>query len=212
MDTVLAVGSSDPGRKGGALQCHMRSRRSPIWARSPITRSAIPVRFPVLAPRERTATIRSIRSTSSTSRRTPDPVVTSPEVATSAMTSTPVVEVMRVDRSFGDLTVLTDVDFSVERGHIHGLIGPNGVGKTTLLRIVAGLVDPTSGQVRVLGGEASAESVRTRIGWIPGGDRTFYLRLSGKDNLVFFGRMYGLSKRIATERATDLMDTVGLSE
>lgn len=128
------------------------------------------------------------------------------------MTSTPVVEVMRVDRSFGDLTVLTDVDFSVERGHIHGLIGPNGVGKTTLLRIVAGLVDPTSGQVRVLGGEASAESVRTRIGWIPGGDRTFYLRLSGKDNLVFFGRMYGLSKRIATERATDLMDTVGLSE
>ncbi|MGH8911043.1 MAG: ABC transporter ATP-binding protein [Acidimicrobiia bacterium] len=126
------------------------------------------------------------------------------------MTSTPVVEVMRVSRAFGDLTVLTDVEFAVAPGEIHGLIGPNGVGKTTLLRIVAGLVDPSEGAVRVLGGEPTTDSVRTRIGWIPGGDRTFYLRLSGIDNLVFFGRMYGLTRGAATKRAFVLLHEVGL--
>lgn len=127
------------------------------------------------------------------------------------MTSTPVVEVMRVSRSFDELTVLTDVDFTVALGHIHGLIGPNGVGKTTLLRIVAGLVDPTAGQVRVLGGQPSSVQTRTRMGWIPGGDRTFYLRLSGRDNLVFFGRMYGMSRREAGARSDQLMEAVGLT-
>ena len=126
------------------------------------------------------------------------------------MTSTPVVEVMRVSRVFGDLTVLSGVDFKVLPGEIHGLIGPNGVGKTTLLRIVAGLVDPSEGTIAVLGGSPLFDSVRTRIGWIPGGDRTFYLRLSGSDNLVFFGRMYGLSKQSATARARLLLGEVGL--
>lgn len=117
---------------------------------------------------------------------------------------------MRVSRSFGDLTVLTDVDFVVMPGEIHGLIGPNGVGKTTLLRIVAGLVDPSAGAVRVLAGSPTADAIRSRTGWIPGGDRTFYLRLSGHENLVFFGRMYGMSRRLATQRARQLMSDVGL--
>jgi ABC-2 type transport system ATP-binding protein len=134
------------------------------------------------------------------------------EVADSGMTSTPVVEVMRVSRSFDELTVLTDVDFRVAPGHIHGLIGPNGVGKTTLLRIVAGLVDPTAGEVRVLGGQPSSVETRTRVGWIPGGDRTFYLRLSGRDNLIFFGRMYGMSKRGAAARSDELIEAVGLTQ
>lgn len=127
------------------------------------------------------------------------------------MTSTPVVEVMRVSRSFDELKVLTDVDFTVMPGHIHGLIGPNGVGKTTLLRIVAGLVDPTAGEVKVLGGEPALVETRTRVGWIPGGDRTFYLRLSGRDNLIFFGRMYGMSKRRAEARSDELIEAVGLA-
>ena len=126
------------------------------------------------------------------------------------MTSTPVVEVMRVSRDFGDLRVLSDVNLEVLPGEIHGLIGPNGVGKTTLLRIVAGLVDPTDGAVAVFGGSPVADSIRSRIGWIPGGDRTFYLRLSGADNLVFFGRMYGMSKNSATRRAAALLAEVGL--
>lgn len=126
------------------------------------------------------------------------------------VTSTPVVEVTRVGRSFGDLTVLTNVDFTLPAGDVRGLIGPNGVGKTTLLRIIAGLVDPTTGEVTVLGANPSEDAVRSRVGWIPGGDRTFYLRLSGAANLAFFGRMYGLSRREASHRAAELLTRVGL--
>lgn len=118
---------------------------------------------------------------------------------------------MRVSRSFRDQRVLVDVSFSLSRGEIHGLIGPNGVGKTTLLRILAGLTDPTDGSVRILGGDPKTDEVRIRIGWIPGGDRTFYLRLSGSENLVFFGRMYGLSAAKARQLGTELIDRVGLA-
>lgn len=128
------------------------------------------------------------------------------------MTSTVSVEVTSVSRSFDGVDVLSDVTFQVGKGDIRGLIGPNGVGKTTLLRILAGLVGPSGGQVRVLGGNPVEAGVRRRVGWIPGGDRTFYLRLSGRANLIFFGRMYGLSRRKSAERADALMSRVGLED
>src|SRR5665811_2091809 len=93
------------------------------------------------------------------------------------MTSTTPVEVMRVFRTFASNDVLSDVTFNLASGDIRGLIGPNGAGKTTLLRIIAGLVGPSSGHVSVLGGAPTDDRVRRRVGWIPGGDRTFYLRL-----------------------------------
>ena len=128
------------------------------------------------------------------------------------MTSTYPVEVMRVSRTFESNTVLSDISFELASGDIRGLIGPNGAGKTTLLRIIAGLVEPSSGHVSVLGGAPTDDEVRRRVGWIPGGDRTFYLRLSGRANLVFFGRMYGLSRREAARKAVDLLEQVGLAE
>lgn len=115
-------------------------------------------------------------------------------------------------RRFGDKTVLHDVSFGVQVGRIHALIGPNGVGKTTLLRIVAGLTEPSSGSVVVLGRTPHSADVRKQIGWVPSGDRSLYLRLSGYENLLFFARLYGLPKRLAARRARDLMDQVGLSE
>jgi ABC-type multidrug transport system ATPase subunit len=84
------------------------------------------------------------------------------------------------------------------------------VGKTTLLRILAGLTDPSDGSVRILGGDPKRDEIRSRIGWIPGGDRTFYMRLSGMENLIFFGRMYGLTASRARQLGSRLLDRVGL--
>lgn len=127
-------------------------------------------------------------------------------------TLTDVVEVRSVYRHFGDKTVLQNVSFQVEAGRIHALIGPNGVGKTTLLRIVAGLTEPSSGSVAVLGRSPRHADVRRQIGWVPSGDRSLYLRLSGYENLLFFARLYGIPKGGAARRATEAMHKVGLSE
>ncbi len=112
------------------------------------------------------------------------------------------IDVRRVSRSFGEHEVLRDVSLRVAPGEIHALLGPNGAGKTTLLRILSGLVDPSAGAVEVT----------ARPGLVPSGDRTFYLRISGLENLVFFARMHGLRRAEAKRRAAQVLDLVGLTE
>lgn len=87
-------------------------------------------------------------------------------------------------------------------GQLHALLGPNGAGKTTLTKILCGMVDPHAGTITTAG----------RVGLVPSGDRTFYLRISGMENLVFFGRMHGLRLRAAQIRARQLLEEVGLVE
>jgi ABC-2 type transport system ATP-binding protein len=96
------------------------------------------------------------------------------------------------------------------RGDIHALLGPNGAGKTTLLRILSGLIAPTSGVVRVLGLDVHARALRHAVGLVPSGDRSFYLRISGLENLVFFGRLHGLRRKRAITRAHQVLEAVGL--
>jgi len=119
----------------------------------------------------------------------------------------------RVSRPFGDRLAVDDVSLAVSAGSIHALLGPNGAGKTTLLRILCGLVDPDSGNVTVGGVDSRLDSigVRRHIGFVPSGDRSFYLRLSGFENLVFFARLHGLARREAGRRAVEALDEVGLA-
>jgi ABC-2 type transport system ATP-binding protein len=126
-----------------------------------------------------------------------------------------VLSATHVDRRFGTKQALSDVSFEVRSGEIHALLGPNGAGKTTLLRILVGLVDADRGEVRIRG--ARAEDVATRwsrrlFGLFPSGDRTFYLRISGLENLAFFARLQGLSRREAIRRARECLDAVELSD
>lgn len=128
-------------------------------------------------------------------------------------TGSPRVELGDVTRRFGPLLALDRVSLSVAEREVHALLGPNGAGKTTLLRVLTGVVAPTSGTARVGGIDVAGSplAVRRLIGLVPSGDRTFYLRLSGLENLVFFARLRGHRLRPARARALRALESVGLS-
>lgn len=105
-------------------------------------------------------------------------------------------------KSFGDRLVLAGLDAQVEPGERVAVVGPNGSGKTTLLRCILGTVTPDGGQVVVDGLEAGTTAARQRIGASLAQERSFYLRLTGRENLVFFARLRGLARPEA-QRAVD---------
>jgi ABC-2 type transport system ATP-binding protein len=125
----------------------------------------------------------------------------------------PAIEVEGLHRSFGAVHALNGVDLEVAAGEVHALLGPNGAGKTTLMRILSGLVDPTAGSAYVLDHRAGRSGeLRALIGFVPSGDRTFYLRISGLENLMFFARLHGLRRHAARARALELLEAVGLAD
>ena len=126
--------------------------------------------------------------------------------------SAAVIEARGVGRRFRAKVALDEVSLSVPAGRIHALLGPNGAGKSTLLRVLGGAVAPTAGTISVLGLDSSQSSreLRQRIGFVSSGDRSFYLRISGFENLLFFGRLYGLRRRAAASRARELLEQVDL--
>jgi ABC-type multidrug transport system ATPase subunit len=124
------------------------------------------------------------------------------------------VEVRGVDRRFKETVALHGVSLRIPPRTIHALLGPNGAGKTTLIRVLTGLVEPDAGQVRLMGiplTGVTSRKVRRLFGYVPSGDRTFYLRISATENLVFFGRLYGLTRRRALARAGEVLEAVELA-
>jgi ABC-2 type transport system ATP-binding protein len=109
---------------------------------------------------------------------------------------------------------LRDVSFDINTGEIFGLIGRNGAGKTTLTKIVATLVQPTTGSVNVRGHDSvnNDEHVRREIGLSTAEERSFYWRLTAEQNLMFFARLHGLSDRTAKQRIKDLFSRLELEE
>lgn len=109
---------------------------------------------------------------------------------------------------------LRDVSFDVRSGEIFGLIGRNGAGKTTLTKIVATLVQPTTGSVAVHGDDSVShdERVRRQIGLATAEERSFYWRLTAEQNLMFFARLHGLTDRVAKQRMRELFAKLELEE
>lgn len=108
---------------------------------------------------------------------------------------------------------LRDVSFSLREGETLGLLGPNGAGKTTLLKIIATLLYPTSGRVLVHGCDVSKNSVEARryLGLVTSDERSFYWRLTGRQNLFFFAALYGLPQRDAAPKIAVLLEVLGLT-
>ncbi|GGU02773.1 ABC transporter ATP-binding protein [Streptomyces lateritius] len=106
------------------------------------------------------------------------------------------------------------LDLDVPRGRITGLLGLNGAGKTTTIKTVATLLRPTSGRVTVDGLDTvtDARAVRRRINLIAGGERMVYTRMTGRENLWYFGQLYDVPKKELRPRIDDLLALVGLTD
>jgi ABC-2 type transport system ATP-binding protein len=111
-----------------------------------------------------------------------------------------------------EVEAVRGVSFAIEEGELFGLLGPNGAGKTTTIKMLITLLIPTSGQARVLGRDVveDAHWVRERIGYVFGGDRGLYERLSALDNLRYFAELYGVDPGGQRARIGELLEMVGL--
>jgi ABC-2 type transport system ATP-binding protein len=115
-------------------------------------------------------------------------------------------------RKWKDVEAVRGVSFAIEQGELFGLLGPNGAGKTTTIKMLITLLIPTNGTASVLGYDVvkDAREVRRRIGYVFGGERGVYERLSGYDNLRYFAELYGVPPREIRPRIDALLELVGL--
>lgn len=113
-----------------------------------------------------------------------------------------------------EIVAVDDVSFDVPPRELFGLLGPNGAGKTTMVKMLTTLLIPTGGTARVLGCDVvkQAEALRPRIGFIFGGERGLYWRLSAVDNLRYFASLYQLEPEVTKKRIPFLLDMVGLTD
>ncbi len=117
-----------------------------------------------------------------------------------------------IKRSIKEVVAVEDISFDIKSGELFGLLGPNGAGKTTTVKMLATLLIPTSGSAAILGYDVvkDANEVRKHIGFIFGGERGLYWRLSGIDNLRYFASLYGVEPEVSKKRIPFLLEMVGL--
>ena len=126
-------------------------------------------------------------------------------------TTEPIIVARALSRKFGAQTVLDHLDLSVAPGEKVGFRGPNGSGKTTALRCLAGTLTPTSGELTIGGHAAGSAGARRIVGASLAQERSFYLRLTGFENLRFFARLRHKTKRMAEEDVSQIVDELQIA-
>lgn len=123
------------------------------------------------------------------------------------------IDVIKLTKTFEDITAVNEISFSLKRGEIFGFLGPNGAGKTTTINILTGLSRPDSGTIRVAGLDCTGnpKAAQHLIGIVPD-ESNLYPELSGFDNLCFCASLYGIRKKERCERAGELLQIFGLKE
>lgn len=125
----------------------------------------------------------------------------------------PILQVSDLRQRYGDTIALHGVSFEVAEGEMFGLLGPNGAGKTTLLSILSCLLAPTGGSARILDHEVRPDNkeLRRLIAIVPQ-DIAVYFELTARENLHFFGELYGLRGQVLTQRTAEVLEAVGLTD
>jgi ABC-2 type transport system ATP-binding protein len=117
-----------------------------------------------------------------------------------------VIEVTKLRKNYNELTAVDRISFEVEEGEVFGFLGPNGAGKTTTVRMLTGIIKPTSGRISIMGFGIEQDPIKAKqlIGVVPELSNA-YNELSAWNNLQFMAELYGVSKRVAEERAEKLL-------
>ncbi|MEJ2735897.1 MAG: ATP-binding cassette domain-containing protein [Anaerolineae bacterium] len=127
--------------------------------------------------------------------------------------SEPILNAQDLKKSYGEIEAVKGISLQVARGEVFGLLGPNGAGKTTTISMLTGLLEPTGGQIIVDGLDLKTHTneVKAKLGLVPQ-ELALYPTLSARQNLTFFGRIYGLKGTELKQRVDEVLDMIGLTE
>jgi ABC-2 type transport system ATP-binding protein len=123
--------------------------------------------------------------------------------------SSRVVELHHVTKTFGRFTSVDNLNLTIYKGEIYGLLGPNGSGKTTTIKIISDLLRPTTGTVKILGRSIPCKTIMNQIGYMPQ-DTAIYLDNTVHENLMFFGSIYGMTHDHLKRKERELLQFVNL--
>ncbi len=127
--------------------------------------------------------------------------------------SEPILIAQNLRKSFGEFEAVKGISLKVMRGEVFGLLGPNGAGKTTTISMLTALLEPTGGKITIDGLDLqnSTHAVKAKLGLVPQ-EMALYMTLSARQNLMFFGRIYGLRGKELQNRVDEVLDMIGLTE
>ena len=127
--------------------------------------------------------------------------------------SATLIEINNLFKSYGEKTAVKDVSLEVQAGEVFGFLGPNGAGKTTTIKMIVGLLQPTSGMVKVAGYDVQAQPLQAKAasGYVPD-TPNLYAKLTGRELLRFVGDLYNLDPTRLAQRTEELLRVLDLNE